>query len=139
MTEAVQDNINETTTEIQGKKQNIWQLAIQQKYIDSQKSAVNVYVVSATGNSMNVVTGSQTNNVINEGLTNRYMSLIERELGRKYSDISKTVSPVYSLIPTDLYIRSAPDTMSEMVNQQMINQYNSAQHLGRSSLLDLRV
>jgi len=136
---AAQVNINETTADIQRKKQNIWQLAIQKHYLDSQKSALNAYVVSATGESVNETSVNLANNVINAGLTYRFMSLIERKLSRKNSDISKPESPVYTSIPANVYSRRAPDTMSEMVNQQMINQYNSVQQQGLSTLLHLSV
>jgi len=136
---AAQVNINETTADIQRKKQNIWQLAIQKHYLDSQKSALNAYVVSATGESVNETSVNLANNVINAGLTYRFMSLIERKLARKNSDISKPESPVYASIPANVYSRRAPDTMSEMVNQQMINQYNSVQQQGLSTLLHLSV
>ena len=130
---AAQDNINETTTEIQSKQQNVWQLAVQQHYLDLQKSAVNAYVVSATGESVNETSDRLANNFINEGLTDRYMSLIERKLDWKSSEIPKHESPVYASIPANVCSRRAPDTMSEMVNQQRINQYNHVQQQGRST------
>ena len=88
---------------------------------------------------MNETSNDLSNFIINEGLTDRYMSLIERKHDWKYSDISKPESSVYASILANVYSRLAPDTMSEMVNQQMINQYISAQQEGRSTLLHLSV
>jgi len=137
VTTIAQDKINEASADIQAKKESVWQFGIQQQYIDSQKAAVNAYVVSATGESINETTDSLTNNAINEGLTDKYMSLVEQELKLKYSDISKPDIPEFPAILGDVYIQPVPETIGELANQQIINQYNSVQYQGRSSLLHL--
>lgn len=137
VTTAAQDKVNEASANIQAKKESIWQLGVQQQYVESQKAALNAYVVSATGESIDDTSNSLTSDMANEGLTQMYMTLVEQELKLKYGDELKPESPGNPFVPGDVYIQPMPETISELANQQMISQYNSVQHQGRSSLLHL--
>jgi len=137
VTSAIQDKVNETSADIQEQKESIWQLGMQQQYVESQKAALNAYVVSATGEGIDDASNSLTSDTTNEGLTQMYMSLVEQELKLKYGDELKPECPHDPFVPGDVYIQPMPETISELANQQMIKQYNSVQHQGRSSLLHL--
>ncbi len=134
VTTAFQDKINETSADIQAQKQSLWQLGVQQQYIDSQKSAINAYVVSATGESTDERNDSSMSN---EGLTDKSMSLVELEIKLRVDDINKPDFPHKPIVPNDVYIQPVPETISQLANQQVINHYNNVQHQGRSSLLHL--
>jgi hypothetical protein len=131
---AAQDKVNESSANIQSQKESLWQLGVQQQYIDSQKAALNAYVVSATGES----TDERNNSLMsNEGLTDKYMSLVEQEMKLRVNDILKPEFPKKPIVPDEVYIQPVPGSISQLANQQVINHYNNVQHQGRSSLLHL--
>jgi len=137
VTTAVQDRVNDTSADIQAQKQSIWQLGVQRQYIESQQEVLNAYVVSATGESVEDTSGSLFSNNVNEVLTEKYMALVEQELKLKYGDNLKPEQP--KTPNNDVHIQPVPETLSELASQQVINQYYSVQHQGRSSLLHLSV
>ncbi len=134
VTNAVQDKINETSVDIQAKKQSLWQLGLQQQYIESQKAVLNAYVVSATGESTGDTTLSLMNN---ESLSGKYISLFEQETKLRGDDINKPDFFYKPNVPGDVEIQPVPETIAQLTIQQMINQYNNVQYQGRSSLLHL--
>lgn len=139
VTNAAQDSINEASANIQAQKESIWQLGVQQHYVNSQKDTLNAYVVSATGESNNDDSDSLTLNIANEGLTEKYMALVQQELKLKYGDAFKPENPEQDKPNNDVDIQPVPQTIAGLANQQVINQYNGVQQQGRSSLLHLSV
>ena len=133
-TTGVQDKVNETSVDIQTKKESLWQLAIQQQYIDSQKATLNAYVVSATGESTGNINDSLMSNI---GLTDKYISLVGLELKLKYDDALQPSRPNKAAVPDDINLQTVPETISKLANQQVINHYNNTQQQRHSSLLHL--
>jgi len=129
-----QNQVNEISVDIQSKKENLWQFAVQQHYINSQKAALNAYVVSATGESFDDSIYSGMNN---GRLTDKYMSIVEKTLKQRYVAPEKPDFPETPFKAGGVNIQPRPKTSHQLANQQVINQYNSVQHQGSSSLLHL--
>jgi hypothetical protein len=134
VTTAIQDKVNETSADIQAQKKNLWELRVQQEYINSQKAAINAYVVSATGESTSSASDSLTNN---KSLTDKYISLVEQEIKLRFDDTLKPSLPRKLPVPRYVNIQPVPETVSQLANQRVINHYNNVLDQGRSSLLHL--
>lgn len=119
-------NAEETAT-TQAKQSAIWEQAVYQSYVQSQKEVVEAYVVSATGDS-----SYNSENDNNKSLTETYESL------RKFQEIKELQQPNVPNIPElpedDISIQ--PLEANGNVNAQ-INAYETTQSQAVSSLIHL--
>ena len=135
---ATQDSIDQKSAELQAQQQNIWQFGVQQHYINTQKAALNAYVVSATGESIDDENDSLIHTIANESLSNKYLALVEQTLKFNYGDALDPLHPDHPHKPNNgVHIQGEPQTIAGLANQQKINQYNDVQQQRRSSVLHL--
>ena len=117
----VYDAKTEKETIEQERKENIWEAAVAQKYVEFQKAAINAYVVSATGESV-YDNESQT-----LSMTETYMNLkdFQDEIAPLQPEKSKRPANDVTIMPLDKKVEAN------------VEQYQRAQHERVNSLLHL--
>ena len=127
--DSVQIKVDEATETLNENKNQQWQLMLAQSYVDTQKSAVNAYMLSATGETLY---DTQGNKKQDSTLTDIYDEFLTDYLLAKYEKLPEVKPASYD----DELI--SIQTLTHETNEKS-QQYMSIQRPTENSLLHLSV
>ena len=125
--ERAQTKVNDAVATLEADKDQQWQLMLGQSYVDTQKSAVNAYTISAHGEAL-----YETDSKVKQPstLTDVYNEFLNEYLQAKYEKLPEVKPPIYNDEPVTIQPMSYEDNVK-------IQSYMSIQRPTDNSLLHL--
>jgi len=122
-----QTTVDEAVATIESDKNKQWQLMLGQSYIDTQKAAINAYVLSTHGEDL-----YETDNKVKQSatLTELYNESLKEYIQAKYEQLLEVKPPFYNTEPVT--VQPMPDEGNAKVQS-----YMSIQRPTENSLLHL--